>query len=80
MSEVTASVLRVLVASGVMGLVVWALAGLGQWELGGNDPRNLAIFAATVVAGLLSYVVVVAALGSPELRDLRAAIRRRARA
>jgi putative peptidoglycan lipid II flippase len=80
MSEVTASVLRVLVASGVMGLVVWALAGLGEWELGGNDPRNLAIFAATVVAGLLSYVAVVAALGSPELRDLRAAIRRRARA
>ena len=63
-----------------MGLVVWACASLGRWEMGGNDPRNLAIFAATVVAGLFSYITVVAALGSPELRDLRAAIRRRARA
>ena len=80
MSEVTTSVLRVLIASGVMGLVVWTCARLGQWELGGNDPRNLAIFAATVVAGLLSYVAVAAALGSAELRDLRAAIRRRVRA
>ncbi len=80
MSEVSASVLRVLVASGVMGLVVWACASLGRWEMGGNDPRNLAVFGATAVAGLLTYVTVVAALGSPELRDLRAAIRRRVRA
>jgi hypothetical protein len=63
-----------------MGLVVWVCAGLGHWELGGNDPRNLAIFAVTVVAGLLSYLGVAAALGSPELRDLNAAIRRRMRA
>ncbi|MGB9340363.1 MAG: lipid II flippase MurJ, partial [Polyangiales bacterium] len=80
MAEVSASVARVLVASAVMGLVVWACASLGRWELGGNDPRNLAIFGATAVAGLLTYLGVVAALGSPELVDLRAAIRRRVRA
>jgi putative peptidoglycan lipid II flippase len=80
MSEVSASVLRVLLASGVMAVVVWACARLGRWELGGNDPRNLVVFAGTAVAGLLSYLIVVAALGSPELRDLRAAIRRRVRA
>ncbi len=78
--EVSASVLRILVASTVMGLVLWACAGHGHWELGGNDPLNLAIFGATAVAGLLSYLGVAAALGSPELRDLQAAIRRRARA
>lgn len=80
MSEVSASVFRVLVASGVMGVVVWACASLGRWEMGGNDPRNLAVFGATTVAGLLTYLTVVAALGSPELRDLRAAIRGRVRA
>jgi hypothetical protein len=48
--------------------------------MGGNDPRNLAIFAATVLVGLLSYLGVAAALGSPELRDIKAAIRRRVRA
>ena len=80
MSEVSASVLRALVASAVMGVVVWACASVGRWEMGGNDPRNLTIFAATAVAGLLTYVAVAAALGSPELRDLRAAIRRRVRA
>jgi putative peptidoglycan lipid II flippase len=80
MAEVNASVLRILVASAAMGAVVWAGASLGQWQNGGNDPRNLAVFGATVVAGLLTYLALAAALGSPELRDLKAAIRRRVRA
>ena len=63
-----------------MGGVVWAGASLGRWERGGNDPQNLAVFAGTVVVGFLTYLAVTAALGSPELRDLRAAIRRRMRA
>ncbi|MBW2717626.1 MAG: hypothetical protein JRD94_03455 [Deltaproteobacteria bacterium] len=49
MAEVRASAVRVLVASAVMGGVVWAGAGLGQWENGGNDPRNLAVFGVTVI-------------------------------
>jgi putative peptidoglycan lipid II flippase len=80
MAEVTASAFRVLAASAVMGGVVWLGAGLGQWDAGGNDPRNLAVFAATTVAGLLTYLAVAWALGSREIRDLRAAIQRRARA
>jgi len=80
MAEVNASVLRILVASAAMGAVVWAGASLGQWQNGGNDPRNLAVFGATVVVGLLTYLALAAALGSPELRDLKAAIRRRVRA
>jgi putative peptidoglycan lipid II flippase len=47
MAEVTASAFRVLAASAVMGGVVWLGAGLGEWDAGGNDPRNLAVFAAT---------------------------------
>ncbi len=80
MAEVRSSALRVLVASGVMGGVVWAGARFGHWEKGGNDPRNLAVFAVTVLVGLGTYLAVAAALGSPELRDLRAAIQRRVRA
>ena len=80
MAEVRSSALRVLVASGVMGGVVWAGARFGHWENGGNDPRNLAVFAVTVLVGLGTYLAVAAALGSPELRDLRAAIQRRVRA
>jgi putative peptidoglycan lipid II flippase len=80
MAEVRSSALRVLVASAAMGGVVWAGASLGQWDNGGNDPHNLAVFGVTVVVGLGTYVAVAAALGSPELRDLKAAIQRRARA
>ncbi|MBW1759887.1 MAG: murein biosynthesis integral membrane protein MurJ [Deltaproteobacteria bacterium] len=80
LAEVQASVLRIVVASAVMGGVVWAGARLGQWSNGGNDPRNVAVFAATAVAGLGTYLLVAAALGSPELRDLKAAIQRRVRA
>ena len=77
MSEINASLARVLLASGAMGLVAWAGARLGQWQLGGNDPRNLAVFAGTAVVGLFTYLAVAAALGAPELRDLSAALRRR---
>lgn len=80
LSEVQASLLRVLGASAVMGAVVWAGAQLGRWELGGNDPTNLAVFAGTTVAGLLTYLAVARLLGAPELGDLRSAVRRRVRA
>jgi putative peptidoglycan lipid II flippase len=80
LAEVNASVLRIVVASAVMGAVVWTGASLGQWSNGGNDPRNVGVFGATVVIGLLTYLGVAAALGSPELRDLKAAIERRVRA
>jgi putative peptidoglycan lipid II flippase len=80
MTEVTASAVRIVAASAVMGGVVWVGAGFGRWEAGGNDPRNLAVFVATAIVGLLAYLAATAALGSPELRDLRAAIRRRVRA
>jgi len=80
LAEINASVLRIVVASTVMGGVVWASASLGRWSNGGNDPRNLAVFGGTVVVGLGTYLLVAAALGSPELRDLKAAIQRRVRA
>ena len=80
MEEIIGSALRIVAASAVMGGVVWFGASLGHWDAGGNDPRNLVVFVATVVVGLLAYLVVAAALGSAELRDLKAALRRRVRA
>lgn len=80
MAELSASALRIVVASTAMGGVVWAGARFGQWDKGGNDPRNLAVFGATVVVGLGTYLAIAAALGSPELRDLKAALKRRVRA
>jgi putative peptidoglycan lipid II flippase len=78
--EVSGSLLRVVAASGAMGGVVWVGARAGDWAKGGNDPANLLIFAATAIAGALTYFGVAVALGSPEIRDLRAALVRRVRA
>jgi putative peptidoglycan lipid II flippase len=78
--EIGMSLVRVVTASIVMGVVVGSMARLGEWNLGGNDPRNLGVFAATVTVGALTYLAVTAALRAPELDDLRAAIRRRVRA
>lgn len=80
MAEINPSVLRTLVASGVMAAVLWAGARIGRWDLGGNDPRNVGVFVGTVVVGLSTYLGVARALGASELHDLRAALRRRVRA
>jgi putative peptidoglycan lipid II flippase len=78
--EVARSGLRILVASAAMGIVAWLGARFGRWELGGNDPRNLVVFVATSAVSLGVYLAVATLLGSPELRDLRDAVRRRVRA
>jgi putative peptidoglycan lipid II flippase len=80
LGELPASLLRILTASAAMGAVVWAGASFGEWEQGGNDPGNLAVFVVTGAAGILTYLVIAAALGSPEMRDLKAALQRRVRA
>ena len=80
MSEFISRLVRIVIACGVMGGVLWAGARLGHWELGGNEPRNAAVFIGTAVVGLVTYFGVAMALGAPELRDLRAAVRRRVRA
>lgn len=78
--EVSGSLLRVVVASTAMGGVVWAGARAGNWAKGGNDPLNLLVFTATAIVGAVTYFAVAAALGSPELSDLKAALVRRVRA
>ena len=80
LKEVARSGLRVLAASTAMGAVAWFGARFGQWELGGNNPRNLTVFALTATACVATYLAAAALLGSPELRDLQEAVRRRVRA
>lgn len=78
--EIAASAARILAASTAMAVILWVGVELGRWERGGNDPRNIVVFAAAVVAGALTYLGAAAVMGSPELRDLRDALRRRVRA
>jgi len=78
--EVARSLVRVTAASIIMGLVIDGIARLGEWQLGGNEPRNLIVFTAAIVAGAVVYLGIAAATGAPELGDLRAALRRRVRA
>lgn len=80
LKEVARSGLRIIGASTAMAVVAWFGGGLGRWQLGGNDPRNLVVFAVTGAASILTYLAVAALLGSPEILDLRDAIRRRVRA
>ena len=53
---------------------------MGDWALGGNNPRNLLVFGAAVALGGLSYLLVASALRAPELQDMLQALRRRKRA
>jgi putative peptidoglycan lipid II flippase len=78
--EVARSGMRVLLASTAMGVVAWLGTRVGRWELGGNDPRNLVVFVATAAASVGAYLGAAALLGSPEVRDLHRALRRRVRA
>ena len=78
LSEVLASAWRVLLASAAMGGVLWPIVQLGEWGEGGTG-KNTALFAAAVVAGGLTYLVVAAVAGSPELRQLLRTLRRKLR-
>jgi len=78
--EISGSLVKIIAASAAMGAIVWWGASFGRWQLGGNDPRNLLVFAITAFAGLSSYLGISAGLRSPELMDLRNALSRRMRA
>jgi putative peptidoglycan lipid II flippase len=56
LGSVAASFGRSVGASAVMGVVVWALAGLGAWE-NGSTLTNIGLYAATVLAGALVYLL-----------------------
>lgn len=75
--EVSASTMRVAIASALSGAAGWAVALLGDWARGGNDPRNIAVLAGALAAAAVVYVGAARALGAPELADVLGAFRRR---
>lgn len=77
--EVAKSVLRNVLASAVMAYVASEIAALGDWTRGGNDPRNLAVYALAAGFGLAVYIAASYVLGSPELQQIAGQLRRRVR-
>lgn len=70
---------RIGVGALAMGAAGLGVAQLGQWARGGNDLRNLAVLAAAGLAATAAYAIVLRLFRAPELDDLVAALRRRAR-
>jgi putative peptidoglycan lipid II flippase len=75
--EVASGVLRAAAASAIMIFVATDLAALGDWKRGGNDPRNLAVYALCAGLGLAVYVAASYLFGSRELQQLAASLRRK---
>ena len=75
--KLIAGAARNLGAALAMGLSCAAVARLGHWQRGGNDPFNLLVYGGAVVTGLCVYLIASFALRSPELLEVLAALRRR---
>jgi len=79
LTAVVKSALRSLVAALPMGATVFFIARQGEWSRGGNDPTNLALYAAAVGTGLLLYVGASKLLRAPELEDILSILGRKLR-
>ncbi|MFK7990309.1 MAG: murein biosynthesis integral membrane protein MurJ [Sandaracinaceae bacterium] len=77
LTAVVSSAGRGLAASLLMGLVAYGIALLGDWSTGGNDPRNIAILAAAVIGGALTFALFAKLFRSPELEQFVRGVRRR---
>jgi len=75
--ELVTSLMRILLASGLMGACVAFVSTWGHWDRGGNDLRNLAVYAAALTTAAVVYWGCSRLLRSPELVDLTAVVRRR---
>jgi len=76
---VSGGALKSLAASLAMGGYLYGMTGLSDWSRGGNDPKNIAVLAAAVIAGALIYAGCSWLLGSRELGYILAGVRRRIR-
>jgi len=74
--EVAKSGLRTSVAAACMGVSAWALARMVAWTHSSELLRACALVVVTA-AGVLAFFVASLALGSPELKELAMAVRRR---
>jgi putative peptidoglycan lipid II flippase len=79
LGEVAGHALRCCVASAASAFVAADVAALGDWCRGGNDPRNLAVFAGACVLGLAVYLAMSYLLRIRELDDILEILVRRKR-
>ncbi|MCK5800440.1 MAG: murein biosynthesis integral membrane protein MurJ [Deltaproteobacteria bacterium] len=77
LSRIMGSLVRSAFGAVLAGGAAVGAARLGVWHLGGAAARNYAVLALAVLAGSGTYVLSGLLLGSPEIRELRAALRRR---
>jgi putative peptidoglycan lipid II flippase len=77
MRSVVGSVLRTSLGCAAMAAAAWGVARLGRWEAGGNDVRNLLVYAAALVVAGVVYLGFAHLAKAPELADVLAALQRR---
>lgn len=77
LTRIATSAARSAAASAVCGAVAWAVARVGRWELGGTSWLNYLVVVLAIGVGGGVYVLGSALMGSPEVGELRAALRRR---
>ncbi len=70
-------VLRCALAGSLAAAGAQALSGLGRWEQGGNDLRNIAVLLGCLLLAALLYLVAARLLRAPELDDLLRLLRGR---
>ena len=74
--SVVVSVARCVTAAAVMGVSLWLVLRVVEFE-GGGSLRNVGVFLALVAGASIVYLAAAALLRSPEVGELRAALRRR---
>jgi len=79
MRMVLGALLKQGLAASAMGLLVYALASLGEWNLGPSAWMNIVILGACIVVGVITYAGFTWVLGCPETRILVEALARRRR-
>lgn len=79
MGEVWNCALKSALSGALMGITVFDLARLGDWQAGGNDPVNLAVISACAIVGIVVYAAAAYLFRSQEFAELTASLRRRAK-
>lgn len=64
-------------ASAALAVAAGAVASQGHWSRGGNDPLNLALYLAALIAGGCAYALASYVLGAKELSETMNSLRRR---
>ena len=73
------TLIRVVAASGVMAVVVWAILRLGPWSASGPVALKAVVLGLALLSGVLVYIAACLLLRVPEAGEAMAIVRRRLR-